>query len=146
MTDDQTGIPLVATSVDRIILAVRDLDKAEAAYTRMFGRQPSWRRRDTAGGTAHVFYYLGNMGVELTAAIGTGVWGQHLTAFLTEHGEGISALCFASDNVERSALLLNDAGVSTIVMPENEGAACRLWSARPTREKTSACRRLWSQA
>ncbi|MDO8421390.1 MAG: VOC family protein [Parvibaculum sp.] len=122
MTDNQTGVLPLVTAVDRIVIAVKNLDKAEAAYTRMFGRQPSWRRRDRAGGTGHVYYYLGNMGVELAAAIGTGVWGLHIEAFLAEHGEGISALALASDNVERTALLLNDAGVATVVMPENEGA------------------------
>lgn len=127
MTDNQTGaqptdsVPIV-TAVDRIIIAVRDLDKAEAAYTRMLGREPSWRRRDRAGGTAHVYYFLNNIGIELTAVLGTGIWAQHLTTFLDAHGEGISALCLSSDDVERSARLLNAADVATVVMPENEGA------------------------
>ena len=122
MINDQTGVLPIVTAVDRIVIAVRNLDKAEAAYTRLLGRNPSWRRRDRAGSTAHVYYYLDNIGIELVSPVGTGVWGLHLTAFLDEHGEGISTLCLSSANVEHTALQLNDAGVATVVMPENEGA------------------------
>ncbi len=122
MSEVPKGTTPVVTAVDRIVLAVRDLEKTEAAYTRMLGRAPSWRRRDKAGGTAHVYYYLDNIGIELTASKGTGVWGQHLDAFLEEHGEGISALSFVSADVEFSAHMLNEVGVAAVVMPENEGA------------------------
>lgn len=122
MTDDQMSPSPLVTAVDRIVIAVKDIDESETAYTRMFGRQPSWRRRDRAGGTEHVYYYLNNIGVELAATKGDGVWGQQIETFLAEHGEGISLLVLASDNVERTASLLNDAGISTVVMPENEGA------------------------
>tara|TARA_R110000868_G_scaffold91679_13_gene254107 strand:+ start:4236 stop:5135 length:900 start_codon:yes stop_codon:yes gene_type:complete len=122
MSEDPKATIPVVTAVDRIVLAVRDLDEAEAAYTRLLGRSPSWRRRDKAGGTAHVYYYLDNIGIELTATKGPGVWGQHLDAFLDEHGEGISALSLTSADVELAAHSLNEAGVTTVVMPENEGA------------------------
>ena len=131
MTQDQTGAMPIVTAVDRIIIAVRNLDKAEAAYTRLLGRNPSWRRRDRAGSTEHVYYYLDNMGIELVSPVGTGVWGQHLTAFLDEHGEGISTLCLSSANVEQTALQLTDAGVTTVVMPENEGAGVCLRPCAP---------------
>ena len=107
-------------AVDRIIVAVKDLDAAEAAYTRMFGRSPSWRRTDRTGGTSHVFYYLDNIGFELTAQSGPGIWGEHAASLVAKNGEGIIALALASDDMPAAAEVLSDRGLPTVVMPENE--------------------------
>lgn len=137
---DMTDHPTVAspdlvtptvTAVDRLTLAVSDLEASEEAYTRLLGREPSWRRVDRAGGTSHVVYQLANMALELTTHIGPGVWGQQVKAFLDTHGEGIIALFLATDNVEETARLLSARGLATVYMPINEGScsdgALRRW-------------------
>ena len=107
-------------AVDRIVVAVKDLDAAEAAYTRMFGRTPSRRRHDRAGGTAHVFYYLDNVGFELTAQSGPGIWGEHAANLIAENGEGIIALALTSEDMPATAEALIARDLPTVVMPENE--------------------------
>lgn len=108
-------------AVDRIVVAVNDLAGAEAAYTRMFGRAASWRRTDRSGGTSHVYFYLDNIGLELAAPLGSGIWGQRLRSFLEEKGEGIRALCLASNDMLATADVLLARGLPVVVMPENEG-------------------------
>ena len=107
-------------AVDRIIVAVKDLDAAEAAYTRMFGRTPSWRRKDRTGGTSHVFYYLDNIGFELTAQSGPGIWGEHTANLIAKNGDGIIALALTSEDMPATAEVLIARGLTTVVMPENE--------------------------
>lgn len=121
-TDGPQGeqIMPVVTALDRIVLAVKDLDSSEAIYTRLFGRSPSWRRSDRSGGSAHVHYDLGNISVELTATMGPGIWGQQVKAFIDARGEGLLALIFRSDDVAASAATLSARGLPTIVMPPNE--------------------------
>ena len=63
MPEDNAAADPALVAVDRIIVSVRDLDEVEAAYTRMFGRAPSWRRIDRTGGTSHVYFYLDNIGL-----------------------------------------------------------------------------------
>jgi catechol 2,3-dioxygenase-like lactoylglutathione lyase family enzyme len=109
------------TAVDRLTLAVRDLDASEAIYTRLLGREPSWRRTNRTGGTDHVVYRLDNMAIELIAHIGSGVWGEQIQTFLDARGEGIVALFLATDNVEKTASLLSERGLPTVCMPANEG-------------------------
>lgn len=109
------------TAVDRLTLAVRDLGASEVTYTRLLGREPSWRRTDRAGGTDHVVYQLDNMALELVSRIDPGVWGQLIQTFLDARGEGIVALSLATDNVEKTASLLSERGLATVCLPVNEG-------------------------
>jgi catechol 2,3-dioxygenase-like lactoylglutathione lyase family enzyme len=109
------------TGVERITLAVHDLAAAEAIYTRLLGRHPSWRRVDRAGGTAGVQYDLDNMSLELAAVIGTGVWGKQIKAFLDARGEGILALFLTTNDIEAAAKELTGRGLPTIALPANEG-------------------------
>lgn len=111
--------PLV-TGVERITIVVHDLAAAEAIYTRMLGRDPSWRRVDRSGGTASVQYDLDNMGIELAAVTGPGVWGRQLQTFLDARGEGIVALILTTDDITKTANGLTERGLPTIVMPANE--------------------------
>lgn len=115
-----TIVPLV-NAVDRITIAVRDMDEAEHIYTRMLGRHPSWRRTDRSGGTDHVHFDLENIGIELVAEIGPGVWGQQVKTFLEKRGEGILALFLRTDDVVWTAQELTARGLNTIAMPEGEG-------------------------
>ncbi len=112
--------PLV-TAVDRITIAVRDIDEAESIYMRLLGRHPSWRRTDRSGGTDHVHFDLDNISVELVASIGPGVWGRQVQMFLERRGEGMLALFLRTDDAVATARGLTERGLNTIAMPEGEG-------------------------
>ncbi|MGV8998325.1 MAG: VOC family protein [Parvibaculaceae bacterium] len=120
MSEKTAPAPLV-TAVDRITVAVRNLDDAVSIYSRMLGRHPSWRRTDRAGGTDHAHFDLENIAVELVAEIGPGVWGQQVKTFLENRGEGIIALFLRTDDVTATAEGLTERGLNTFAMPEGEG-------------------------
>jgi catechol 2,3-dioxygenase-like lactoylglutathione lyase family enzyme len=115
-----TPIAPVVTAIDRITIAVRDLAFSERVYTRLLGREPSWRRLDGAGGTEHVLYTLDNLGVELLSPVGEGVWGQRAEEFLEAHGEGILVLFLKTEDSAAAAATLTERGIPTVVLPENE--------------------------
>jgi len=108
-------------NVDRLLVAVSNIDDATAAYTRMFGRAPSWHRINRTGGTEHVCFYLENMGLELVARCGPGIWGEHVVTHIEKKGEGIIALIFASDDLVSTVEKLRAHDLPVIVMPENQG-------------------------
>ena len=114
----QASAGLVA--VDRIIVGVHNIAEAEAIYTRMFGRAASWRRMNSVGGTQHVYFYFDNIGFELMSPCGPGIWGQHLAGLLKSHGEGIAALCLASDDAVATVAALNTKGLPTVILPESQ--------------------------
>lgn len=110
----------IVEAIDRVVLGVRDLAEAERIYTRMLGRNPSWRREDRTGGTGHVLYRLANMTLELTSPIGPGPWSTIVTNHLDENGEGVIALFLATENVAQTAATLTLRGLTTLALPENE--------------------------
>lgn len=111
----------IVTAFDRITMAVHDLAAAEAIYTRILGRHPSWRRTDRSGGTDHVHFDLDNLAIELVTPAGPGIWGQQVKTFLDARGEGILALFLRTDDVAVAARELTARGLKTIAMPEGEG-------------------------
>ncbi len=90
----------VLDRLDHLILAVRDLDGAEAAYTRLLGRRSSWRGEHPAAGTANVLFRLDNCYVELLAATGEGPIAAWLSQHLDAHGEGVAGLAFGTPDAE----------------------------------------------
>ncbi|MEW6018602.1 MAG: VOC family protein, partial [Pseudomonadota bacterium] len=84
--------PLV-TGLDHVALAVRDLDQAMDAYSRLLGRAPEWVGGD--GGARHAWFQLPNMALDIIAPAGPGGFGEVISAHLNSHGEGLWALAFA---------------------------------------------------
>ena len=87
-------------ALDHLIVGVRDLAAAEAATTRLLGREPSWRGAHPGAGTANVLYRLDNTYLELLAPEGEGGAGRLLGEHLEARGEGLLGLAFATDDAE----------------------------------------------
>src|SRR5690606_2261611 len=88
------------SSLDHLIIAVRDLGEAERNYTRIFGRAPSWKGTHPGMGTANVLYRLANTYVELLGPAGEGANADALTRHLDEKGEGIFGIALGTDDAE----------------------------------------------
>jgi catechol 2,3-dioxygenase-like lactoylglutathione lyase family enzyme len=101
----------VLTSVDHLVLAVRDLGHATDTYRRLLGREPSWRGRHPSYGTANTLFRLENTYVELLAAAGDGPLAAHLGAWLEAHGEGPFALAFGTNDVDAAVATLRARGM-----------------------------------
>ena len=76
------------TSLDHLVIAVRDLDAATATYAALLGRAPSWRGDHPGAGTANTLFRLDRTYVELLAPVGPGAHADALRAHLDAHGEG----------------------------------------------------------
>ena len=90
----------VLTSLDHIVLAVRDLGRATETYGNLLGREPSWRGRHPGDGTANTLFRLENTYVELLAATGDGPLASHVRAWIDERGEGPLALAFGTEDLD----------------------------------------------
>lgn len=99
------------TALDHVVIAVRDLDAARDRYTRLLGRQPSWRSGHAPLGTANVLFRLDNTYIELLASNGSGPMADWLQERLGDVGEGICALAFGTDDAAATARLLRERGL-----------------------------------
>lgn len=112
--------PLI-TGLDHLMILVRDLAAAETVYTRMFGREPSWRGGHPKLGTRNVLYRLRHCYVELLSPVGSGASADRLNRLLEENGEGIAALAFATPDAEDAAKRLKAAGFDVQGPVQGEG-------------------------
>jgi catechol 2,3-dioxygenase-like lactoylglutathione lyase family enzyme len=122
-------------ALDHVLLAVRDLGAAEAAYTRLLGLSPSWRGIHPGRGTANVLFRVENTALELLAPEGRGEAGAMLSAWLDAHGDGLLGLAFATDNLEGCRLALEARGLAP--GPIEEGCG---------RDETGLLERHWRRA
>jgi catechol 2,3-dioxygenase-like lactoylglutathione lyase family enzyme len=99
------------TSLDHIVIAVRDLAAATDLYGRLLGRRPSWRGEHAGYGTANTLFRLENTYLELLSPTGTGPFADHLVPWLAERGEGVFALAFGTADAEECARELGARGL-----------------------------------
>jgi len=122
----------VLTSLDHIVLAVRDLDRATETYRNLLGREPSWRGSHPAYGTANTLFRLENTYVELLAATSEGPLASYVRAWLDERDEGPLALAFGTDDVDGAVTALRARGLE-LPAPVDGGG----------RDARSGAERLW---
>jgi catechol 2,3-dioxygenase-like lactoylglutathione lyase family enzyme len=100
------------TRVDHCVIAVRDLESAAETYTRLLGRNPSWRGTHPQLGTANVLFQLANTYIELLSPVAAGELAGGLRVHLERHGEGLAALAFGTDDAGACGAMLRSRGVS----------------------------------
>ncbi|MAU62136.1 MAG: hypothetical protein CMI62_15560 [Parvibaculum sp.] len=101
------------TSVDHIIIAVRDLKEAEKNYTAIFGRDPSWKGVHPGVGTGNVLYRLANTYVELYAPVAEGANADALKAHLDEKGEGLYGIVLGVDDAAAATAAFRARGLKS---------------------------------
>jgi catechol 2,3-dioxygenase-like lactoylglutathione lyase family enzyme len=99
-------------TLDHVVIAVRDLDAATADYTKLLGREPSWRGDHPAYGTRNTLYRIENTYIELLGhgAKTSGRWAGELSRRL-EHGEGLYMLALGTPDINATAREMRDAGL-----------------------------------
>lgn len=80
-----------------IVLAVRDLPRAEAAYVSLLGQQAAWRAAPGGGGSTSSGFALANAVLELRSP-GAGSEAHWLREWLETRGEGLAAIALATDD------------------------------------------------
>jgi catechol 2,3-dioxygenase-like lactoylglutathione lyase family enzyme len=120
------------TSLDHVVIAVRDLTAASRTYVELLTRAPSWQGEHPGWGTANTLFRLTNTYVELLAPVGEGGFADALRAHLDEHGEGPYALAFGTADADACAAALGERGIAAAAPSAGSG-----------RDRTSGAERHW---
>jgi catechol 2,3-dioxygenase-like lactoylglutathione lyase family enzyme len=89
----------VITGLDHVVVLIKDITVATAAYQTLFARAPAWR--STGDGAEHVLFTLDNMTLELISPAGDGATADRIRSVMAEQGEGLASLCFRTNDVAK---------------------------------------------
>ena len=87
-------------SIDHILVAVKDLEKAVRDYSLVFGFGPTWQGNRPSLGTKNALFPLENMYLELIAIDDEGPLAETVNEHLKKNGESIFGLALETDNIE----------------------------------------------
>ena len=99
------------TTLDHVIVAVRDRTAATRTYAKLLGRRPSWIGEHAGAGSVNALFRLENTYLELLAPDGAGPVGDALRGWLERNGEGPVGLAFGTDDAEACARLFAERGL-----------------------------------
>jgi len=109
------------SSLDHLIIAVKDLDKAEQDYSKIFGMPPVWRGEHKELGTINSIFNFENTYFELLAANGDGLGAALVNNALEANGEGLTGIVLGTDNIKEAFSSIQVAGFSIGDVSEGEG-------------------------
>ena len=89
-------------SIDHILVAVEDLDKAVEDYSLVFGFSPSWQGSHPSLGTKNALFPLENMYLELIGKEDEGPLGEFVCEHLKKNGESVFGLALETDDIEKA--------------------------------------------
>ena len=87
-------------SIDHILVAVEDLDKAVKDYSLVFGFGPTWQGNHPSLGTKNALFPFENMYLELIAKEDEGPLGEFIGEHLKKNGESVFGLALETDDIE----------------------------------------------
>jgi catechol 2,3-dioxygenase-like lactoylglutathione lyase family enzyme len=122
----------VLSGFDHVTVAVRELERAIADYTRLLGAEPVWQGEHPELGTRAALFGLDNALVELVAAHKDAAAAEGLRARLATQGEGLPAIAFATADAEACSAALRARGLR-VTAPEAGEARGRDGSVRTYR-------------
>jgi len=113
------------TSVDHLVIAVKDLAAAEAAYAALLGLTPTWRGSHPTLGTRNVIFGVTNCYLELLSPNidGTEPLALFLQHYLSDKQEGLLAVALGTDDLTAAARALDAAGLSPGEITPGEAVA-----------------------
>ena len=109
------------TSLDHLIVAVKDLDEAEKDYKKIFGTDSVWRGEHKELGTANVIFNFKNTYFELLSAKGEGLGASLVNDTLDQKGEGLTGIVFGTADINKTLNSLTNKGYSVTEPSDGEG-------------------------
>ena len=109
------------SSIDHLIIAVKDINDAEENYRKIFGMEPVWKGEHKALGTANVIFNFKNTYFELLSANGDGLGAELVNSAIEEQGDGLIGVVLGTDNIEESFSTLKKSGYLVTEPTEGEG-------------------------
>ena len=109
------------SSIDHLIIAVKDIHDAEVNYRKIFGMEPVWKGEHKALGTANVIFNFKNTYCELLSANGDGLGAELVNSAIEEQGDGLIGVVLGTNNIEESFSTLKKSGYLVTEPTEGEG-------------------------
>ncbi len=109
------------SSIDHLIIAVKDINDAEENYRKIFGMEPVWKGEHKALGTANVIFNFKNTYCELLSANGDGLGAALVNGAIEEQGDGLIGVVFGTNNIKESCSTLKKSGYLVTEPTEGEG-------------------------
>ena len=85
--------------LDHLIVAVKDLQKAENNYQKLFGMAPVWSGTHKELGTSNSLFNFQNTYLELLAPTSEGLGADLVNYYLDTTGEGLIGMVFATEDI-----------------------------------------------
>ena len=108
-------------SLDHVIIAVNNLEKAEQNYQKILGIKPSWRGNHKEWGTSNSLFSFQNTYLELLAATEEGMGAQLVKNKIKNDGEGLMGIVLGTDDLEAVRNKLVALGYSLPSQSNGEG-------------------------
>ena len=109
------------SSIDHLIIAVKDIHDAEENYRKIFGMEPVWKGEHKALGTANVIFNFKNTYCELLSSNGDGLGAELVNSAIEEQGDGLIGVVLGTNNIEESFSKLKKSGYLVTEPTEGEG-------------------------
>ena len=109
------------SSIDHLIIAVKDINDAEENYRKIFGMEPVWKGEHKALGTANVIFNFKNTYCELLSANGDGLGAELVNSAIEDQGDGLIGVVLGTNNIEESFSKLKKSGYLVTEPTEGEG-------------------------
>ena len=109
------------STVDHLIIAVKNLNEAEQDYKKLFGVNPVWRGEHKELGTANVIFNFKNTYLELLAAKGEGLGAMLINSAILESGDGLIGVVFGVDDIKEASKSLIEKGFAITDISDGEG-------------------------
>ena len=109
------------STVDHLIIAVKDLNEAEQNYKKLFGLNPVWRGEHKELGTANVIFNFKNTYLELLSANGEGLGAMLVNSAIEESGDGLIGVVFGVENIKEASKALIEKGFAITDISDGEG-------------------------
>ena len=109
------------STIDHLIIAVKDLNEAELNYKKLFGLNPVWRGEHKELGTANVIFNFKNTYLELLSANGEGLGAMLVNSAIEESGDGLIGVVFGVENIKEASKTLIEKGFAITDISDGEG-------------------------
>jgi len=110
------------STLDHLIIAVKDLDQAEKNYKKILGTNPVWRGKHQSLGTANSIFNFKNTYLELLTADGEGLGAEFVKNLIQENGDGLAGIVFGVDDMPQTVQQLKQEGYEISDPAEGEGS------------------------
>jgi len=90
------------STLDHLIVVVKDLDQAEKNYKKILGTNPVWRGKHKSLGTANSIFNFKNTYLELLTADGEGLGAELVKNLIQENGDGLAGIVFGVDDMPQT--------------------------------------------